>query len=186
MRVVSGVYRGRQLAVPEGRDTRPTGDRVRGAIFNSLQSFDAVVGARAVDLFAGSGALGIEALSRGAAHCTFVESARPALSAIRANLARLGIGADEAAIVPRSVELAIAGLGHVDLALCDPPYAFDGWPTLLAALDADVVVIESDRVIEIPADLQILKQKQYSGTVVTIVRRPSGVRPTGDPVGDLT
>ena len=75
MRVVAGTARGRRLVAPAGRDTRPTSDRVRESIFNALHSLGAVEGATVVDLFAGSGALGIEALSRGAAHCTFVEPA---------------------------------------------------------------------------------------------------------------
>lgn len=179
MRVVAGAYRGRRLAAPPGTDTRPTSDRVREALFNSLQSLDLLDGAVVADLFAGSGALGIEALSRGASHCTFVESGRAALGAIGENLAKLGIDAAVARVVPRPVELTLATLGPVDLALCDPPYSYTGWPELLAALDAAHVVIESDRAIDLPPDLQILRQKQYSGTVVTIVRRTSEVRPTG-------
>ena len=91
MRVVAGEFRGRRLSAPGTAATRPTTDRVREAVFNALSSLDIVVGATVADLYAGSGALGIEALSRGAKHCTFVEKDRAALSAIHDNIAALGI-----------------------------------------------------------------------------------------------
>src|SRR5688500_6095905 len=91
MRVVGGSAGGRRLRAPAGRSTRPTADRVREAMFNSLGSLDAVVGARVLDLFAGSGALGIEALSRGAAAATFVDSDARALAVVRANLDDTGL-----------------------------------------------------------------------------------------------
>src|SRR5918998_6335794 len=91
MRVVAGTHGGRRLATPPGSATRPTSDRVREALFSILGA--AVDGARVLDLFAGSGALGIEALSRGAAEATFVERAPAALRALRGNLAALGIEA---------------------------------------------------------------------------------------------
>lgn len=168
--MIAGRFKGRALVVPPGRDTRPTADRVRGAIFNSLGSLGVLEGATVADLFAGSGALGIEALSRGARHCTFVETARPALQALRTNLDRLGLEAADATVLARPVASVLGGLGPVDVAFCDPPYAFAGWSELLAALAAHVVVIESDRAIETGPDQEILKQQQYSGTVVTIVR----------------
>ena len=82
MRIVAGTAGGRKLVVPQGETTRPTSERVREAIFNSLYSLDAIDGADVLDLFAGSGALGLEALSRGAAHATLVETDRNALNAI--------------------------------------------------------------------------------------------------------
>jgi 16S rRNA (guanine966-N2)-methyltransferase len=102
---------------------------VREAVFNALWSRGALDGARAVDLFAGSGALGIEALSRGAAHVTFVDSDRAARRAIERNLAACGV-ADRATVVGTPVERWLAGLAagsRFDLAFCDPPYAYDGW-----------------------------------------------------------
>ena len=90
MRVIAGQLRGRPIAVPS-KGTRPTTDMVRGAIANSLVSLDAIDGARVADLYAGSGAMGIELLSRGAAHCTFVERAPDAVRVIRANLVKLGL-----------------------------------------------------------------------------------------------
>src|SRR5580704_837876 len=96
MRIIAGTLRGRPLVAPKGHSTRPTADRARQAIFNILEHAawaPELEGARVIDLFAGSGALGIEALSRGAAFCRFVERAEPAMAAIRANLAALGLEA---------------------------------------------------------------------------------------------
>ena len=93
MRVVAGTLGGRRLRAPRGTDTRPTSDRVREAVFSMLGPLD---GMRVLDLFAGSGALGIEALSRGATHAVFVERTRPALDVLRANLEALGLGPERA------------------------------------------------------------------------------------------
>jgi 16S rRNA (guanine966-N2)-methyltransferase len=134
MRVIAGRLGGRRLTVPSGLGTRPTADRVREALFSVLGD---VGGAMVLDLYAGTGALGIEALSRGAAHATFVESARPALAALRANLAALGIEAS-ARVVAQPVARAVPGLaGSFDLVLADPPYAaIAEVPAVLAALRA--------------------------------------------------
>jgi 16S rRNA (guanine966-N2)-methyltransferase len=173
MRVVAGTARGRRLVAPAGRDTRPTSDRVRESIFNALHSLGAIEGAIVVDLFAGSGALGIEALSRGAAHCTFVEPARDAVNAIRTNLATAGV-ADRASVDPRTAEAYVASTpGPVALALCDPPYAYAGWDALLAglaALPAGLVVCESDRPIDLPPGWDAARIRRYGGTVVTFGR----------------
>ena len=91
MRIVSGVARGRRLLTPQGREVRPTSDRVREATFNALVSMDAVAGSHVLDLFAGSGAMGIEALSRGADRATFVDASPAAISAVRENLAATGL-----------------------------------------------------------------------------------------------
>ncbi|MGH9259498.1 MAG: RsmD family RNA methyltransferase, partial [Acidimicrobiales bacterium] len=129
MRVVAGTARGRTLVTPPGARTRPTTDRVREAIFNALGSRGAVEGARVVDLFAGSGALGVEALSRGAGHATFVDTDRAARQAIRRNVEGCGF-ADRATIVAAPVARWLAGLRdeRFELVFCDPPYAFEGWP----------------------------------------------------------
>jgi 16S rRNA (guanine966-N2)-methyltransferase len=173
VRVVAGSAKGRRLVAPAGRETRPTSDRVREAVFNSLHSLGVVDGARALDLFAGSGALGVEALSRGAQHCTFVEQARPALEAIRANLAATGL-ADRATVVASDVLSWLARTRpEVDLAMADPPYAFDGWSALLDAIVADVVALESDRPIELGPAFGGARSRRYGGTVVTLGRRTS-------------
>jgi 16S rRNA (guanine966-N2)-methyltransferase len=173
--VVAGSAKGRRLVAPDGLDTRPTSDRVRESIFNALHSLDAVDGATVLDLFAGSGALGIEALSRGARHCTFVEPARPALDALRANLASTGLAA-QATVVGTTAEAYLARRPElVDVALCDPPYAFDAWPELLASLPAGLVVCESDRPIEPGQGWRVVRTRRYGSTVVTFGRpRPAG------------
>jgi 16S rRNA (guanine966-N2)-methyltransferase len=173
--VVAGSAKGRRLVAPDGRAIRPTSDRVRESVFNALYSMGAVDGATVVDLFAGSGALGIEALSRGAIHCTFVEPARSALEALRANLASTGLAA-EATVVPVSAEAYLARHPEpVDLALCDPPYAFDGWPQLFDALPAGLVVCESNRPIDPGQRWRVVRTRRYGGTVVTFARpRPGG------------
>ena len=119
MRIISGRWRGRKLVAPPGFATRPTSDRAREALFSMLASrLGSFEGLRVADLFAGSGALGLEALSRGAAHCVFVDKDRAAVEAIRANITALGApgevlaGAAEHARIP----------GPLDLAFLDPPY----------------------------------------------------------------
>lgn len=180
VRVVAGTARGRHLEVPAGDRVRPTSDRVREAMFNALGSMGVVEGARVVDLFAGSGALGIEALSRGAASVVFVEPDRAARSVIAANLARLGLDDPAVArIVAGSAEahLATVGADRYDLALVDPPYVFQGWAALFETLATvmgpnGVVVVESDRELD-PAEtgtgaFRISRQKRYGGTVLGI------------------
>src|SRR5690348_13221449 len=99
MRVVAGTAGGRRLRAPKGTTIRPTSDRVRESIFNSLQSMDAIEGAAVADLFAGTGALGIEALSRGAASAIFVDEDRAAAALIRDNLAATGLAGPAATVV---------------------------------------------------------------------------------------
>jgi len=172
MRVVSGDLGGRKLVTPDGSDTRPTSDRVREAMFNSLFSLDAIEGARVLDAFAGSGALGIEALSRGALHATFVETGRDALAALRENLETLQLGA-QGRVVPGDalvhLERTAVEERHYDLVLLDPPYGFDQWDELLAAVPVGArVVIESDREVIVPDSWEVHRRKRYGGTVVTL------------------
>ena len=174
MRVVAGSLRGRPIVAPGGTATRPTTDRVREAMFNALESLGAIDEAVAVDLFAGSGALGIEALSRGARRCTFVERDRDALRAIRTNVDKLGIG-DRSSVVAGDVLSSVGSMRGVDLVLVDPPYGFDAWDRLLAALvpatsSESVVVLESDRQLELPAGWDDVRTKRYGRTWVTFAR----------------
>jgi 16S rRNA (guanine966-N2)-methyltransferase len=121
-RVIAGQYRGRSLKVPRGSVTRPTGARVREALFNVLGDITA---AKVLDLYAGSGALAFEALSRGAGHAVLVEHDRSALACIRENADALGAGA-RAAIIPLALPRALgraAEYGPFDLVFCDPPWA---------------------------------------------------------------
>lgn len=178
LRVVAGRLRGRRLEAPTGTATRPTSDRVRQALFNALDSLDGIEGARVLDGFAGSGALGIEALSRGAAHATFVETDAAARAVIERNVATLGLGA-QVRVVPRPLAQVLGELDRFELVLLDPPYAYGAWDDLLHGVlpvltDDAVVVIESDRVVALPSGLRDLRSKAYGGTVVQFAT-PSGV-----------
>jgi 16S rRNA (guanine966-N2)-methyltransferase len=179
LRVVAGSAGGRRIDVPPGSSTRPTSDRVREAVFNALDSLDAVEGRRVLDGFAGSGALGIEALSRGAAHATFTDTDPQAVAVVTGNLRTLGL-ADRATVLARQVERAVAAGGRFGLVLLDPPYAYDGWEQLLEDLvpvidDDAVLVLESDREVGLPASLHRIRSKTYGGTVVQFAT------PTGAP-----
>jgi 16S rRNA (guanine966-N2)-methyltransferase len=138
MRIIGGTYGSRPLVAPRGRATRPTSDRVREALFGILESAKVVDNARIIDLYAGTGALGLEALSRGAAHATFVESSREALDAIRTNVATLGV-ADRTKVVAGDVLRAVRALAPAvpfDLVLADPPWALVDDGVAIAALGA--------------------------------------------------
>lgn len=120
MRIIAGQWRGRALATPKGDTTRPTADRTREALFSMLTSrLGSFEGLKVIDLFAGSGALGLEALSRGAANCVFVEQDRAALDALRTNVVTLKANAD---IRAQSVLALAATREPFDLVLMDPPY----------------------------------------------------------------
>jgi len=170
MRVVAGSARGIRLVGPAGRSTRPTSDRVREATFNALGSLGLVEGAVVVDLFAGSGAMGIEALSRGASRATFVDADRSAVDTIRSNLDRTGLDRTATVIRADALRFAADESAGFDLALVDPPYAFDGWDDLLASLRVAVVVIESDREIDPGEGWTVVRSRRYGSTVVTISR----------------
>lgn len=126
-RIVAGAARGRRLTVPRGDATRPTSDRVREALFSSLESaLGPFVGLRVLDLYAGSGALGLEAMSRGAAYAMLVEADPAAVRAIKANIA--AVGTDRAEVVAGRVERVVATppAEPFDLVLADPPYDLGG------------------------------------------------------------
>jgi 16S rRNA (guanine966-N2)-methyltransferase len=183
VRVVAGRARGRRLAVPPGRDVRPTKDIVREAVFSALQARDAVADANVLDLYAGSGALGIEALSRGARHATFVDSAGPAVAAIEQNLANLGL--DDAGRVVRvraGTYLDAARPNHApfDLVFADPPYDVgDGEVTAtLASLAAGswcapdaTVVLERPAwaSVTVPRGLESTWERTFGDTLVVFL-----------------
>jgi 16S rRNA (guanine966-N2)-methyltransferase len=133
-RLIAGLWRGRRLVAPEGLETRPTGARARQAVFDILAhaAWCELRGARVLDVFAGTGAYGLEALSRGAERAVFFEQSRPALAALRQNIAACGM---TSRIVAGDVLLAPAGEPH-DLVFLDPPYGKDLVPKALAALRA--------------------------------------------------
>ena len=170
MRVISGEFGGRKLVAPEGLDTRPTTDKVRQAVFNSLTSMGVLEGAVVCDLYAGSGSMGIEALSRGAQTCTFVERDRNALAALRDNIRSLKID-DRCTVVGTDVIAFAPGITGVDIALVDPPYSFANWPKILGSLRAGIVVAESDREVEPQLGWDATKVKRYGRTVITILER---------------
>jgi 16S rRNA (guanine966-N2)-methyltransferase len=177
VRVVGGSARGRTLVAPPRGRTRPTSDRAREAIFNALRSRGAVEGSDVLDLFAGSGALGVEALSQGATSATFVDSDRLARQAIRRNLEACGF-LDRAAVIAAPAErfLAQRGAEGFDLAFLDPPYAFAGWARLLASLPADLAVIESDGPVAVPAGWEVVRESRYGGTWVGFATRAPWAR----------
>ncbi|HVT42536.1 MAG TPA: 16S rRNA (guanine(966)-N(2))-methyltransferase RsmD [Acidimicrobiales bacterium] len=179
MRVIGGRSRGRRLAAKLPRTVRPTSDRVRESIFDILGSQGGVEGLRTVDLFCGSGALGLEALSRGAASVTFVDQDPIALDAVRTNLAAVGLDGEAVTLVRAALPgwLRTAAAGTFDLALCDPPYDFGDWAALLGALQADVAVLESSASASTPVPEQlpepwvVTKARRYGGTLVTVAHR---------------
>jgi 16S rRNA (guanine966-N2)-methyltransferase len=174
VRVVAGQWRGRRLQAPPGAATRPTSDRVREALFSILGG--RVTDARVLDLFAGSGALGIEALSRGAAEVTFVDSDPAAIRAVRANLAAVGADAEvRRADARRFLGSASAAARQYDLVFLDPPYrlARDLGDVLTAALPSVLapgatVVAESDRRAPLDPALPLLDERRYGDTLIRI------------------
>ena len=174
-RIIAGDVGGRKIAVPKS-GTRPTSDRVREAIFSRLDHADALRGARVVDLFAGSGALGIEALSRGAAEATFVESATPAVRVIEANIREVGLGTRATVARERALPYLRRAAAQWTIAFLDPPYDIaegDLSPVLEAlvshlATHATVVLEMSSRrpTPEWPHALRIVQSKAYGETTV--------------------
>ena len=169
MRVIAGELGGRKLASPDGTSTRPTTDRVREAVFNALGSAGILDDAVVADLFAGTGAVGIEAISRGAAHCTFVERDKAALRSLDDNLAALDL--DDRSRVLRSDAMAAAGSLDVDIAFVDPPYDFEAWDRLIGSIRAPFVVAESGRPVGERPGWNVVRSKRYGRTWVTFLER---------------
>jgi 16S rRNA (guanine966-N2)-methyltransferase len=183
MRVIAGRLGGRRLKAPSGRVTRPTSDRVREALFAMLGT---VEGVEVLDLFAGTGALGIEALSRGAGRAVFVERDRAVVRVLGENLAALGIDSDAAEV--RHAD-ALAALRRArgrketyDLIFIDPPYGRahrpipDRWGRELSAALPSLlrpgarIVVESDRRAPLPLEVEVERQRRYGDTSITIHR----------------
>jgi 16S rRNA (guanine966-N2)-methyltransferase len=174
MRIIAGTHRGRRIAAPKGAHTRPTGDRVREALFDLVGP---VAGASALDLYAGSGALGLEALSRGAARCVFAETDPAACRVIRRNLEQLGLAGglvvqrDAAALLRGE----LAGATRHDLVLVDPPY--ERWSELEAKLapllgavvaQSGLVVVETGARVEPTLPLDLVTSRRYGSARLTV------------------
>lgn len=182
MRIIAGSAGGRKLETPEGQDIRPTTDRVREAVFNALFSRIDIEDTRVVDLFAGTGAYGLEALSRGAAHATFVDTDRRSIDLVRTNIEILGFGDRSTVVLGDGVAWARrSASAAIDVAFCDPPYAFAQWDELLAELTAGLVVIESGRDFVLPEPWIDLRSRRYGSTVVTLSQRETSNRNTTEP-----
>ena len=177
LRITGGEHRGRRFRLPRGSDLRPTSDRVRAAVF-SILGVDAVQGARALDLYAGSGALGLEALSRGAASVDFVEVNGRRCKEIREALALLGLG-ERGRVHNGRVERALESVeGGYDLVFADPPYALDDWDGLMRALnrpgllDEGGIVVAEHRRSTVMTDeydgMTLLTRRRYGDTAISI------------------
>jgi 16S rRNA (guanine966-N2)-methyltransferase len=178
MRVVAGVAGGRPLVAPKGSTTRPTADRVREALFSSLGD---LTGLRVLDGYAGSGALGLEALSRGAAHVLLVERDRSALAAVRANVAAVGLPGAEVVARDLAAVLATPPSQPYDLVLLDPPYAEPVEPVLRQLVDRSWLAPGADLVVERatrgadpvwPDELTPRRSRGYGETTLWYVRAP--------------
>jgi 16S rRNA (guanine966-N2)-methyltransferase len=169
VRIIAGTHRGHRIAAPKGRATRPTSDRVRENAFNLIGPVD---GADVLDLFAGSGALGLEALSRGAASATFVESDRDACRTIDANLTKLQLTGR--VLCQDVLRLLGRETRQYDLILCDPPYELDPGslaPQLARVLAADGILVYESAGREEPPELAGLEQRtsrRYGGARLTL------------------
>ena len=183
MRIIAGDFRGHPLVAPRGRATRPTSDRVREALFSILGD---VADLDVLDLFAGSGALGLEALSRGARHATFVETAHAATQAIRANVEALELR-ERTRLAAGDVRRAIKEVGRagprIGLVFLDPPYASPDTAAVLAELDASGALLEGAWIVlehsaksEPPpgTDTRTLRfTRTYGDTALTFYRHES-------------
>jgi 16S rRNA (guanine966-N2)-methyltransferase len=170
VRVVAGEFRGRRLAAPRGMRTRPTADRVREALFSMLGD---VTGTRVLDLYAGSGALGIEALSRGAESAVFVEREARAAAVIERNLASLGL--DQPVVRQDALRFLARHEGTFDLVFCDPPYDSASRLTgplaeRLPALTSEGarIVTESDKRMPLELPFPLLTERTYGDTRIAI------------------
>ena len=172
MRIIAGSRKGARIFAPKGLDTRPTADRVREAAFNLLGPGGAE-DAQVLDLFAGSGAMGLEAMSRGAAHVTFVESDQEACRTINRNLDKLRF--DHATVLCQDALRALAGERRTyDLVLCDPPYDYDHArlaPHLKRLLTEDGVLVYESAGREDPPELpglEVRTSRRYGSARLTL------------------
>jgi len=180
MRVISGMLKGRRLVAPAGLSTRPTADRIKESVFNILG--DSVQSAMVLDIFAGTGALGIEALSRGATHAVFIDQAKAALTAIRTNIRKLGIS-DRTRVLQWNISKGLTCLSSMpqafDLVFMDPPYKSNAVvPAMTALLACGALAPTARIVIEhsvqepldmCPAPLTLTDQRRFGKTLVSFM-----------------
>ena len=178
MRVITGTAKGKRLVTPEGRDvTRPTGEKVKEAIFSSIQFF--IEEADVLDLFAGSGQLGIEALSRGAKSCVFVDSAKVAQKCITENIKNCGFEDVAKLKTGDALMYLSSAFERFDIAFLDPPYAAEQLPVVLPALskvmrEGGIVLCETAKNIDLPEEAGKLvktKEYRYGSTKVLMYKR---------------
>ena len=184
MRIVAGKWRGRTLTAPAGSQTRPTADRVRQALFDMLLHApwggrEAIEGAHLLDVFAGTGALGLEAMSRGAAHATFIEHDRAALAALRGNIAACR-AEPQCTVLPIDALAAPHG-PTCGLIFLDPPYGHDLVPRALAQLRANgwiapvaLIVAETGRDEPSPSTAPSLAEREHGATRISVWREAQG------------
>ena len=181
MRVISGKCRGTHLITPEGMETRPTTDRIKETLFNII-AFD-IPECQFLDLFSGSGAIGIESLSRGAQRAVFVDQSEKALACIRGNLEKTKL-TDHAKVMGTSVLQAISMLGKnhevFDIIFLDPPYALEGIEQILEAIeqnnllhDEGYIILErsTNSIVKLPQNLVLWKEKQYRTTTLSFIKK---------------
>lgn len=177
MRVLTGDNGSRKLSSGVSRLTRPTTARVRKSIFDIVWSRAGIEGNRFLDLFAGTGAMGIEALSRGAEEVFFVDNSRVAINVVKDNLKALQIVPSRFRVVLSDYESFLQSYDgkEFDVAFLDPPYSFEDWPRLAELVPSAILVCESDRSIEVPTGLTKILERKYGTTRVTLVAKNSRV-----------
>lgn len=177
MRVITGKARGRVLETLPGEDVRPTTDRVKEAMFSIVQ-FE-LEGRRILDLFAGSGQLGIEALSRGAAYATFVDSSKESIACVKSNLLKTGLKTDSSVVQADSITFIRTSKETYDVAFLDPPYGKGLLQTALPLValkmsDGGVIVCEHPKGEEMPAeagDFELFREYKYGKTALSVYRK---------------
>jgi 16S rRNA (guanine966-N2)-methyltransferase len=171
VRIIAGSARGRRIEAPQDGGTRPIHDRAKEGIFNMLISLNGEFeGLEVYDIFAGSGSFGLEALSRGADHVTFIEKSPGATTVIKKNIETLGFG-DRSTVLTTLAESAVRAMPRVDLVFCDPPYADDPWRKLLPEIRADVLVGHAKDEIELTEEWDELKRRRYGRAKIVIAER---------------
>ena len=186
MRIIAGRWRGKHLTAPDGRHTRPTSDRARGALFNLLLHGKPAIagfrlaGARVLDAFAGTGAVGLEALSRGAAHATFMENAIDVLSVLRRNIGACDTTGSDSRVIASDVAEPPLTTQPCDMIFMDPPYGRELWRPAASALtqagwmtEGAICCIELGRedTFETPPDFKTLDDRRYGAARIVVLKR---------------